>query len=232
MPGRVGAAAVALLVAAGCGGSGKSRVAPAPETTTAVGCSTPATTDVAESARAASTTATGDFDGDGRADRLVTFRVGSGGPWRVRVELAAGGGDELALPAPADGVRALGGTRLDVGPGEAALVVVAGGPSGSAVGLFVLQGCRLARVTLNGVPAELPVRSGPTARDGLACQPPGLVAYSATSTDGQVFRGTTVGYLLVGASLDEAHRATQTLGAGDPELPRFATLACGTLKLA
>ncbi|MDQ3897277.1 MAG: hypothetical protein M3326_08580, partial [Actinomycetota bacterium] len=141
------------------------------------------------------------------------------------------GGSEAELPASAEGVRAVGGAHLDVGPSEAAFAVVGRGAAGDNLGLFVLRACRLERVTLAGRPAEFPVGTGAGARSGLACQVPGLVAYQATSTDGRFFQASSVGYLLVGVILDEANRSTATIGADDAALGRYGAFSCGPLRL-
>ncbi|HEX2047496.1 MAG TPA: hypothetical protein VHF27_07015 [Acidimicrobiales bacterium] len=224
-----GLLAVVMVTAllAGCRDGGEPGAPPAGTATTApTGCpslSPPGTTDA--------TTAGGDFDGDGRPDRFLTYRVTPGGAWRVRAELAAGGGGEVELPATAEGVKAVGGVVLDVGPSQAGFAVVGRGGAGDTLGLFVLRSCRLERVTLSGRPAEFPVGTTATARAGLACQVPGLVAYEATSTDGRFYQARSVGYLLVGVILDEANRSTSTLGADDPDLTRYGTFSCGPLRL-
>ena len=219
----------ALLTA--CSGDKKDaqRSAPPVTTVTTVAAGCPAPSGPAGSTEA--TNAAGDFDGDGRADRLVTYRVSSGGAWRVRAELAAGGGAEAELPATADGVKAVGGARLDVGPAEAAFAVVGRGGAGTNFGLFVLRQCKLERVTLAGKPAEFPIGSGANSRSGLACQVPGLVAYTAATGDGRFYQASTISYLLVGVILDEAHRATSTIGADDPALAPYGAFSCGQLRL-
>lgn len=223
--------AVALVLLAGCssgGGKASSNVdtttTAAPVAACAAGPAVPAgVTDI--------NSGPGDFDGDGRPDRLSTYRLAGAGAWRVRVELLAGGSAEIELPATAAGVKALGGAPLDVGPSQAALAVVGSDPAGVTVGLFVLRNCKLDRVTLAGAPAEFPVRTGATARNGLACQAAGLVAYSATTTNGQTYAAASVSYLLEGALLDEVHRNTVQLGATDQALAAYGALTCGTLKL-
>ncbi len=228
----VAVGALALLLLAGCSSGGKSGAAPqstSSTATTAVACppGQPAPAGATDT-----TTAAGDFDGDGRPDRLSTYRVASAGTWHVRVELAGGGASEVELPAAAQGVKAVGGAKLDVGTGDAAFAVVGTGPGVSDLGLFVLQSCQLTRVTLAGAaPAELPVGSSATARSGVACQIPGLVVYSATTTDGQAYAASSVSYLLVGTLLDEAHRSTTRLGASDPTLAPYGAFTCGQLKL-
>lgn len=224
------ALALALVLLTGCGGgSSKEKAAPATTTTSApVACPPgsavpPGATDT--------TTANGDFDGDGKGDTLKTYRVASAGTWHVRVDLASGGSSEAELPATATGVKAVGGAALDVGTGEAAFVVVGAGPDGANVGLFALRSCQLERATVAGAPGEFPVGTSANSRSGLACEVPGLVAYKATTTDGRSYQASTVSYLLVGSVLDEVHRAASTLLAGDAQLPAYGTFACGTLKL-
>ena len=224
----VAAVVVALGVLAGCSGDADPPASqPATTaTTTAAGCPplpTAGTLDL--------TTASGDFDGDARPDRLVAYRVDAGGPWRLRADLAAGGGAEADLPATAEGVKAVGGARLDVGPDDAAFAVVGRGPAGVNLGLFVLRSCRLERVTVAGRPAEFPVGTAGAARSGVACQVPGLVAFQAASTDGRLYQASSVAYLLVGTFLDEANRSTSTLGADDPGLATYGRFSCGTLRL-
>ncbi|MDQ2826097.1 MAG: hypothetical protein M3Y04_03900, partial [Actinomycetota bacterium] len=178
-----------------------------------------------------SITVGGDYDGDGRADRLQTYRVAAAGPWHLRVELGAGGATETELPATADGVRALGGVRLGPGQAQTAVAVVGTDPPGVILGLFAMASCRMERVTVGGDPGEFPVRTTDTERSGLACQPPGLIAYKATSTDGRFFQASTIGYLLISSALDEADRSLAPLAAGDPLLARFGALSCGGLRL-
>jgi hypothetical protein len=228
----VAVGALALLLLAGCSSGGDKNAAPEPPPSTLAPVAACPSGPALPSGVTDTTSAAGDFDGDGRPDRMSTYRVASAGTWHVRVELAAGGATEAELPATAQGVKAVGGAKLDVGTGDAAFAVVGTTPAGSTVGLFVLQACRLVRATLaGGVPAEFPVGSAATTRSGLACQVPGLVAYSATTTDGQAYAATSVSYLLVGNLLDEAHRSLTPLGNADPALGGFGAFSCGSLKL-
>lgn len=226
----IGVLALALL--AGCSSGGGDQNAAEPPSTTAAPVAACPAGPAAPSGATDTTTAPGDFDGDGKPDKLSTYRVASAGTWHVRVELASGGSTEAELPATAQGVKAVGGAKLDVGTGDAAFVVVGTNAGATNLGLFALASCKLTRVTLaGGVPAEFPVRSTPTARSGLTCQVPGLVAYSATSPDGQAYAASSISYLLVGTLLDEAHRATQPVAASDPALAGFGAFTCGSLKL-
>lgn len=231
---RVGAAttlALALLFGGCSGGSDSQTSAPAVSTTAVPVAACPAAAVAMPSTATDVTSGPGDFDGDGRADRLSTYRVGGEGAWRLRVELIAGGSAEVELPAAQVGVKALGGARLDVGTAEAAMAVVGSGAAGSNVGLFVLRSCRLERVTVGGTPAEFPVGSTATTKSGVTCQVPGLVIYSATTTDGARWQASSVSYLLLGTLLDEAHRATMALGSSDAALPAFGAFSCGSLRL-
>jgi hypothetical protein len=227
----VGALAFVVLVACG-GGSTDKNAEPDPSTTSAApAAACPAGPAVAAGATD-TTNAPGDFDGDGKPDRLSTYRIAGAGTWHVRADLASGGSAEAELPAGAQGVKAVGGAKLDVGGGDAAFAVVGTGAAGSNVGLYVLQSCKLVRATLaGGAPAEFPVGSSATTRSGIACQVPGLVVYSATTTDGQAYAASSVSYLLVGGLLDEAHRSLSPLGASDPALAGFGAFSCGSLKL-
>lgn len=236
----IAATLLAVTLFAGCSRADRASGVAAPGLTTTVAPTTAASTTVAPAACAApsgpapsvdATTAQGDFDGDGRPDRLVTGRVAAGGAWRVRMELAAGGGAEAELPATADGVKAIGASTVDVGPAQAAFATVARNAVSLNVGVFVLRSCKVERVTDAGRPAEFAIGTGATARTGLACQVPGLVIYQATSTDGRFFQAATVTYLLLGTVLDEVHKATSMLGADDPALAPYGRFTCESLSL-
>jgi hypothetical protein len=103
-----------------------------------------------------------DADADGLNDTVRTYATNSApvaGDWRLRVELAAGGGAEVVVPDdPAPGaVRVLGGTyfgsNVDPGVGgrrPALFVVTGAGASASIITLFRLDGCGIATMTLDG----------------------------------------------------------------------------------
>ncbi len=119
-----------------------------------------------------------DVDADGLADTVRSYTVSaspSAGDWHLRVELAAGGGVDLALPfdpAPA-GVTVLGGAYIgsNVDPGPegarpAIFMTVGAGASASIVGLYRLVGCSLMPVTLG----EFPVGGGVMHTEHLRCE--------------------------------------------------------------
>lgn len=119
-----------------------------------------------------------DVDADGVADAVRSYTVSpspSAGDWHLRVELAAGGGVDLALPfdpAPA-GVTVLGGhyigSTAEPGPEgarPAIFVTVGAGASASIVGLYRLVGCTLQAVT----GGEFPVGGGVVHTERLRCE--------------------------------------------------------------
>ncbi len=228
---RIATALLALVLCAGCGGGDDNAadpvVSPPASTAATAGCG--ALAGAAPTVDA--TNAPGDFDGDGRPDRLVAGRAAAGGPWRVRMELAAGGGAEVELPGTSEGVKAVGAATVDVGPAQVAFAVVARDTGGAHVGMFVLRSCRLERVTLAGKPADFGVGTAATNRAGLACQVPGMVAYQATTTDGRFYQALTTTYLLLGSILDEVHRTPSTLGADDAALAPYGRFTCGALSI-
>jgi hypothetical protein len=94
-----------------------------------------------------------DVDVDGATDTVRTYAVDdapTAGDWHVRIELAAGGGADVALPDdPAPGsVEVLGGTYIGSnvepgpeGPRPAIFLVVGAGASTSLITLMRLDGC-------------------------------------------------------------------------------------------
>ena len=96
-----------------------------------------------------------DVDADGVTDTIRTYSVDdspAAGDWHVRVELAAGGGADVALPDdPAPGAaKVLGATYVGSnvepgpeGPRPAIFVTVGAGASASIISLMRLDGCSL-----------------------------------------------------------------------------------------
>jgi len=119
-----------------------------------------------------------DVDADGVADTVRSYAVNaapSAGDWHLRVELAAGGGVDIALafdPAPA-GVTVLGGyyvgSNVDPGPEgarPAIFATVGAGASASIIDLYRLVGCSLLPMTGSG----FPVGGGVVHTEHLRCE--------------------------------------------------------------
>ena len=180
----------------------------------------------------------GDYDGDGAADGLRSYRAG--GMWHLRVEPAGGGAADLVVGevAPGQAVSALGGARVDGDRGDEAFAIVGSGASTTIVGLFVLRSCALEWATLNGDKAAFPVGGSVGSGGGLSCQQPDrVVVYetvldqAATGSGEPVYAGTATTYRLTGATLARVSSATATLKTGDPDYLRYRSFACGSLRL-
>src|SRR5581483_2744370 len=225
-----GAAVVLALVALACAGCSKhdepSKLAPAsssarpgsgalgtvPTSTATVppstgGCPSPGAPGTLQVS-----TATGDADGDGTRDTVTVFGTGTAddpAPYRVRVALGV----------------AIGLVVVQVGSGASAGVV----------GMFVLDGCDLARVTAPGsqAPAKFAIGGTVTSLSGLRCEPVSgkggarLEVLNATSDDGVTYT-TSEQSLRVEqhAFVADGPPATGTLQATDAALQSFAILAC------
>jgi len=250
-----GAAVVLALVALACAGCSKhdepSKLAPAsssarpgsgalgtvPTSTATVppstgGCPSPGAPGTLQVS-----TATGDADGDGTRDTVTVFGTGTAddpAPYRVRVALGDGhGAAETAItdaePGAGQQVRALG---VAIG---LVFVQVGSGASAGVVGMFVLDGCDLARVTAPGsqAPAKFAIGGTVTSLSGLRCEPVSgkggarLEVLNATSDDGVTYT-TSEQSLRVEqhAFVADGPPATGTLQATDAALQSFAILAC------
>lgn len=177
--------------------------------------------------------AAGDVDGDGRADQLTTYRSGPGQhsqSWRLRAELANGGGAEVVLTdvAGAAAVSVLGAAPL-TGPGRpgGAEIFVSLGRAGgtSTIGLFALVGCELVRLGQNGGPAVFPVGAVAGYRVGLICEdgsPEGRLVGLSANGAGDSWKLSRVRYRREGASLAVAQvtNANVTQAELDAELAR------------
>ncbi len=256
--------AVALLVVSGCAGSAPEREGAGPSSSTTVtagptesfapstGSTSPtttgddATTDlggacpedgpVPPAGASDVTEVAADVDGDGRDDRVASYRRADG-TGRLGVELAAGGtaavdaSDAGGLEGPTP-PRALGGADLG-GDGETVLAVTSAGASVVVVGLFQFVECSLARVTApSGQTFALPVGGGVTHADGISCAGGELVARSAMSSDGETFATEDTHYRVDGNTLVEIRSTRGTLARpGDAAaLDRYSTLDCPTLE--
>ena len=182
------------------------------------------------------TSASGDFDGNGIADTLRAYRVVD--TWRLRVELAGGGGADVAV-AVADGVtgprgvQALGGFNIDRNRGDEAFATTGGGASTDLVGVWTFANCQLTRLTVNGQPSEFPVGASLRNYSGLTCVAgSGLQVLSASSDDAlRTFTLQRTDYAASGTALVAGSSSSSTLPAGDPGLSSASRFTCGTLAL-
>jgi hypothetical protein len=176
-----------------------------------------------------------DLDGDGRDDRVLSYRR-TDGTRRVATELAAGGtaavdagGGELDGPVP---LRVLGGAPLG-GDGDTVFAVTGAGASVVVVGLFQFVECAVAGVVFqSGQAVALPVGGGITHGNGIACRDGGLVALSAVSEDGESFTTEDTRYRVDGNTLVQVGTASGTLTrSGDGgALDRYFGLDCPSLE--
>ncbi len=148
-----------------------------------------------------------DVDIDGVTDTVRTYSVNGApvaGDWHLRVELAAGGGADLALPDdPAPGAaKILGGSyvgsNVEPGPGglrPALFVTTGAGASASVVSLFRLDGCALVAMGTGSFAVGAGVTHGSNLRcEGVAGT--SVLAYQdwALNADGLTFDVTDTGY--------------------------------------
>lgn len=219
------------LPAGGTGGAG-STVAPVttvPPPTT-VPPADPACPLVTVPATAANLTVrTGDFDGDGLSDELRSFF--NAGAWRLQVSLAAGGGHTLEVePEGGAGVTAVGGFDVDEDGAQEAWARVGSGAGNQVVGLFRLERCTLAPVTVDEKGARFSVGGTFDSRAGVECAAPGtptfdLTTFSGYSEDARVFTVVRTTYRLEGAALT----AVGSEVTSDPSNSRIFTFGCGAL---
>lgn len=211
-----------------------------PSTTSETTTTTSATSPCASAAAVPSDASTlteevADVDGDGRADAIRTFLAED--TWVLQVEVAAGGGAELALgPGDQGGVGLVGGADVD-GDGRAEIWVrVGSGASTVILGLVRFQDCGLARVTLgSGQPVELPVGGSVGATAGVECradeEDADLTTFAAFHRDGLRYEVTATQWALEGAVLVERTSSTRELQADDPDFVRATTFTCHDLAL-
>lgn len=128
-------------------------------------------------------TLSADLDGDGAADTVTSYAVGTrpgAGDWHLRVSFAAGGGSDAAVaedPAPGE-VRVLGAVVLGAGSepgGETArpvlFVLTGSGASARTVGLYRVDGCDLLpMVDRAGRQASFLVGASVGHQEGLRCE--------------------------------------------------------------
>ena len=181
-----------------------------------------------------------DVDGDGKPDTVKVYRLGPAAQivsWHVRVERNGGGVADLALSGQNPGagaVKLVGGANAAGDGSDEIFVRVGSGASTVLVEAFAFRNCRVEALTLNGEPLVLGVGGSVTHQDGVECtdadndKSSDLVAYSAQSTDGKAFRGTTKVYKLSGSTLTLSRTDDLTYTVPDKQHTGFT---CGSLTL-
>jgi hypothetical protein len=175
--------------------------------------------------------ASGDFDGDGLADQLMTYQAGPD-DWRVRVVLADGGGADAAI---VDGVdltppQPIGGYDIDGDGADEVFVTVGSGASAVLVGFFDVSACVATRVTSGGTPAVFSVGGSVGTVSGLFCPGDGTIqrVFAQYVADDEYEGGfepfTLSGSVLTGGFGDGA-------GFTADEAFALAVLDCGPLSL-
>lgn len=167
-----------------------------------------------------------DVDGDGTPEVVSAF-LDDLGAWRLRVARPDGNVvDEPLTTAAADVARVESATDVD-GNGAAELWAQVGtGASATIVGVFVVEGCDVLPVQLDGRPAEFAVGGTVTLLQGVACQGSTVVHLGATSDDGVTYTTLDLTYELRGAELVRTDERSRTLTADDPELASYSDFAC------
>jgi hypothetical protein len=172
-----------------------------------------------------------DVDGDGEPDTATAY-LAPGAEWRVRVDLAPGGGAERAVAGAGidDAVAVIGGADVDGDGADELWVQVGSGAAASILGLFRLEGCRLEPVLLDGEPARLPVGASVVNTSGVECRQGAIYVLSGTSADGEAYDVTEERHELRGAELVRAGTTTAIVEAGSPDFQRLSTFRCGGLS--
>lgn len=137
------------------------------------------------------TFASGDFDGNGTADKLVAYQA-SDGSGRVQIALSYGYATEMAVFGPAE---ALGAQAFVGDPKWVGIAAVDAGASTQVFGFVQLNGCSIGYSTIDGVGEATFVRGGGvTHMDGMVCAMAGVTALSASTSDGTNWEAYTYGY--------------------------------------
>jgi len=173
----------------------------------------------------------GDFDGDGTTDELVTYQSAPDA-WRMRVVFADGGGADAAIGEAEDFAppRPIGGFDIDGDGAQEVFVTVGAGASTILVGVFDVSACVATRVAAGGGPAVFPVGASVGAGSGLACPGNGLVRRTfAQMADETTFDGGYEEYTLDGAHLTSQGIVENTMTS--EEAAALAGFDCGGLPL-
>ncbi len=188
---------------------------------------------------AALSEAGGDVDGDGRADVLSTYLVDDA-EWHLHVELARGGGADVALDAFAsEAVTVLGGADVDGDGADEIWARTGAGASATILGLARFANCTLTQVTfIGGRPAEFAIGGSVGTASGLACEVDDdvevvpdahLTAFTATNSGDDQYEIEATGYTLDGAVLVRTGTETTSVSSRDPAFRRATGFGCGSL---
>ncbi|MGI8806376.1 MAG: hypothetical protein ACR2KK_00705 [Acidimicrobiales bacterium] len=181
------------------------------------------------------TTKPGDFDGNGVADTLRTYKVT--GEWHLRVELDGGqSGDDLVVPAdPSSGLKAVGGFNVGGNVADEAFAIVSSGASATSIAIFTFTNCKLVQVGANDRVTTFLVEALPDRRSGLRCvagtelQVLNAAVRPRTTTP---FTATRTTFKVIGSALVRASVSPEeTYAADDPRLVPFGRFDCGSLSL-
>lgn len=153
-----------------------------------------------------------DPDGNGVEDRLVGYAADG---WaHLRVEFEGGGSIDVAVEEFSGrlATEPIGGHDLDGDGDEELFSTVGWGAYTFVVGVWIVDGCDLVRVTLDDAPASFPVGASVANVSGLRCPDVGgLEEITASSPDGETFEGEVVRYALEGSVLVPTDSARITL---------------------
>lgn len=193
-------------------------------------------------------TLTADLDGDGAADTVTSYALGTrpaAGDWHLRVSFAAGGGSDTTVaedPAPGE-VRVLGAVVLGASsePGGEPVrpvffALTGSGASARTVGLYRVDGCDLLPlVDRSGHQASFLVGASVGHQEGLRCENAG---YGSTLVEVQSATNAASGYDVTRRTFTRDGNQLVVLGNGmtrtEPDAPEESgrIVGCGEVNLA
>ncbi len=136
------------------------------------------------------TIAAGDFDHDGAMDRLIGYE--SGGTYWIQMELAYGYATEIEAMDAAEALAAQPFAEDDAWLG---LAKVGSGASTDILQWYMLDGCDITKVTVDGTFEASFIRGGGVMHgDGLSCHRTGFTAASVQTSDGTNWEYFTTSY--------------------------------------
>lgn len=136
------------------------------------------------------TIAAGDFDHDGAMDRLIGYE--SGGSYWIQMELAYGYATEIEAM---DAAEALAAQPFAEGDAWLGLAKVGSGASTDILQWYMLDGCDIVKVTVDGTFEASFIRGGGVMHgDGLSCHRTGFTSASVQTSDGTNWEYFTTTY--------------------------------------